>query len=200
MNRKLTGIILILGAVLFIIAAFSPITIAVVTETDLTRRTQALAEGQIAWLLVNLLFGAGSLVATIGLGLFIFQLQTRLADRIFRILSYLSALSFALATMIWLYICFFRLSFPAEEVANNLIVNGFGFAAYTLLSQSAFILLGIALLQTDYPRWLSRSILLLASLSVLAYLIFKDMPPFAHYVLVLLTGTVTLRWKQKVGN
>jgi hypothetical protein len=196
MNTKLTGIILILGSLLFIIAAFSPITIAVVTEADIGKRADTLAEGQAAWFLVNLLFAVGSLITAFGLWLFAFQVSL---SRRLKVLSYLSALCFAIATILWLYICVYRVSYSTEEVASNLIVNSLAFSAYTLLSQGALILLGFILLQSDYPRWLGRGILLLACLSLLAYLVFKDMPPFAYYVLLFLTGFGLLRWHPKQG-
>jgi hypothetical protein len=196
--KNITAGLLILGSVLFVLAAFQPLTVSVVTETDIVRRTQALEDGKTAWLFVNILFGTGSILAAIGLTFFtLYWHRLETFNSNLKVLSYFVPILFTIATILWLLICGYRVLVPAQEVANNLIVNSWLFLAYTLLSQIALILLGIVLIQSNYPVWMARWILLLAVLSLLAYFIFQDMPPFAHYVILFLTGIGLLRTKPR---
>lgn len=80
-----------------------------------------------------------------------------------------------------------------HEVAINLGVNNWIFPAYTLLTQLALMIVGFVLIQRNYPAWLSWGVLVLGGLSILAYLVFKDMPPFVHYVLLLVMGIALVR-------
>jgi len=48
---------------------------------------------------------------------------------------------------------------------------------------------GFAFLQAGYLRWLGLSAIIPAALLCIAYLIFKDIPPFVYYAITLLMGS-----------
>jgi 4-hydroxybenzoate polyprenyltransferase len=58
---------------------------------------------------------------------------------------------------------------------------------------AAFLLIGFLLLHTGFPAWAAWSLIGGSLLFFILYVIFKDMPPFVHYVLGLILGVVLLR-------
>lgn len=191
--QKLAGIVLIAGSVLFIIAAFMPITIKVITAPDAEKRIEFIQNEQSGWLLVNILFGAGSVVAVIGLGLLGLHIQGTANSSIVKLAAYAAPALAGLGGLFWVIIVYNRAVLPAPEIANNLGINAWMFPTYTLLTQVALMLVGWVLLQSGYPAWLGGGLLVLAVLSLVAFVVFKDMPPFVHYVLLLIVGIALVR-------
>jgi hypothetical protein len=190
--QKFAGIGLIIGSVLFIIAAFTPLTFNVVMA-DVQRRVELIQSQRVGWVILNILFGAGSIVAVIGLGLFAQHIQGTENNTVTKVISYIAVLAAALGALCWVVIVYNRATLPPQEIAGTLSVNDWLFPAYTLLTQLALMMVGFVLIQSGYPAWLSWGTLILAGLSLLAYLIFKDIPPFAHYVLLLVLGISLVR-------
>ena len=188
--QKLAGIVLIVGSLLFIIAAFMPITIKVVTESDPQKRGEHIQNDRTGWLVVNILFGAGSVVAVVGLALFALHAQSIGDNPNVKLVSYLAPIAAALGTLFWVIISYNRVALPPQEAASNLGVNSWMFPAYTVLMQIALMIVGFVLIQGAYPGWLGWGVMVLGGLSLVAYLVFKDMPPFAHYVPLLVMGIV----------
>jgi hypothetical protein len=187
------GIVLIAGALLFIIAAFMPLTIRVITSTDLQQRIETIQNEPRGWLLSNFLFGAGSVISVIGLVLVGLHIQTIRNETSVTVAIYLAAALAGLAALFWVFIVYKRAVLPAQEVAGNLGINAWMFPLYTILTQIALIIVGWVLIQSGYPTWLGWGMLALAVLSLVAYLVFKDMPPFTHYILLLILGIALVR-------
>lgn len=190
--QKLAGIVLIVGSVLFMIAAFTPLTFKVIMA-DIQQRIDLIQNERTGWVLVNILFGIGSVVAVVGLVLFAQHVQSIGDNTPVRVVSYLGAATAALGALCWIIIVYNRAALPPQEVANNLSVNYWIFPAYTLLTQIALMIFGFVLIQSGYPAWLSWGMLVSGGLSIVAYLVFKDMPPFVHYVLLLVMGIALVR-------
>jgi hypothetical protein len=191
--QKLAGIVLIVGSLLFIIAAFTPITIKVITASDAQKRAEFIMNEHTGWLLVNILFGAGGVIAVIGLALFAQHVQSVADSPGVKLGGYVATAAAGLAALFWVIIVYNRAVLPAQVIASNLSINAWMFPAYTLLTQLALIIVGFVLLQSGYPAWLGWGMLVLAALSLVAFLVFKDMPPFVHYVLLLIMGIVLVR-------
>jgi hypothetical protein len=190
--QKIAGIGLMLGSVLFIIAAFTPLTFRVVMA-DMEQRVTLIQNERTGWVILNLLFGTGSVLAAVGLALFAQQVQPSGDNTTIRVVSYLAAASVALGALCWVVIVYNRAALPPQELPGNLSINNWIFPAYTLLTQIGLMGVGFVLIQSPYPGWLGWGMLVLAGLSLAAYLIFKDMPPFAHYVLLLVMGIALVR-------
>ncbi len=190
--QKLAGIGLIIGSVLFIVAAFTPLTFKVIMA-DVQQRVDLIENERAGWIFLNILFGLGSIIAVIGLALFAQHVQSIENSITMRIVSYLGAAIAAVGAICWVIIVYNRAVLAPQEVAINLGVNNWTFPAYTLLTQLALMIVGFVLIQSNYPGWLSWGMLVLGGLSILAYLVFKDMPPFVHYVLLLVMGIALAR-------
>ena len=182
--NKLPAIVIAIGSILFLIAAFMPITTVFVIERDVARVQSRLGE----WNASLTLFGLGGLATAVGLGLLTLQLRgaTNAAAS-----GYLGFAAMALGAVCWSVIIYLRYSLPLETVFKE-PTFGWWFIAYTLLTQAALIAYGFALFRAGYPRWLGLGTIGLAAASFSAYLVFKDMPPFAHYVITFVIGVSLL--------
>ena len=185
--EKLAGVGLLIGAVLFIIAAFTPLTYRVVLA-DVQQRVEIIQNERTGWIIVNILFGLGSVIVVIGLALFAQHIQTLDTSSIVKIGGYLGVATASLGVLFWVIIVYNRAALSPEQVASSLSINDWIFPAYTLLTQITLIIVGFVLMQSGYPAWMGWGSLGLGVLSIAAYLIFKDMPPFAHYVPLLIMG------------
>jgi hypothetical protein len=190
--QKIAGIGLMLGSVLFIVAAFTPLTFRVVTA-DMQQRIDLIQNERTGWVILNILFGTGSVIAAVGLALFAQHVQTLGGNTTIRVVSYLGAASVVLGALCWVIIVYNRAALPPQELGSNLSINNWIFPAYTLLTQIGLMVVGFVLIQSHYPAWLSWGTFVLAGLSIVAYLIFKDMPPFVHYMLFLVMGIALVR-------
>lgn len=192
MMQKLAGVGLIIGSVLFMIAAFTPLTIRVVIA-DRQQRIDLIQNERTGWVILNILFGIGSILTFVGLAMFAQHVQSIGYNTLVKAVSYLGVATAALGALCWIIIVYNRAALPPQELNDTLSVNNWIFPAYTLLTQCSLVVIGFVLSQSGYPAWLSWGILGLGGLSILTYLIFKDMPPFAHYVPLLVMGIMLVR-------
>lgn len=190
--QKVAGMSLTLGSGLFIIAAFTPLTFRVIMA-DVQQRIDLIQNERTGWVILNILFGAGSVMAVVGLALFAQHLQSIETNALIKVISYLGAAAAAFGALCWVIIVYNRAALSPQEVGSNLGINNWLFPSFTLLTQVALMIVGFVLIQNGYPAWQGWGMLVLAGLSIIAYLIFKDMPPFIHYVLLLILGIVLVR-------
>ena len=113
--QKLAGIGLIVGSVLFIIAAFTPLTFKVIMA-DMQQRVDLIQNERTGWVLLNILFGIGSVVAVVGLALFAQHVQSIGDNPTVRVVSYLSAATAALGALCWVIIVYNRATLPPQEL------------------------------------------------------------------------------------
>lgn len=182
--NKMTGIVIVIGSILFLIAAFMPITTVFVIKRDVAIVQSRLVE----WVASLILFGSGGVITVVGMGLLTLHLRGihQGAGA-----SSLGFAAMAVGVVCWSVIVYLRYSLPLEIVFKEPVFGGW-FVAYTLLTQIALVGYGVALSQAGFPRWLGFSTIGLAAASVIAYLVFKDMPPLAHYVITLVIGVALL--------
>jgi hypothetical protein len=180
--NKLPAIVLIIGSVVFLIAAFMPISF-VYAERDIQAQIARVQSSPIAWAISQVLFGLGGILVAIGLALFTLDQRSTKAS----FSEYLGLAMIAVGTLCWAVIVYERATLPPQEVFGS-PTFGWLFIAYTVLTQAALIAYGFTFLRTGHPRWLGLSAIIPAMLLCAAYLIFKDVPPFAYYVITLAIG------------
>ena len=61
-------------------------------------------------------------------------------------------------------------------------------------TQLGLAAIGFALLSSGLPQWVGLTLIGGSLFFLLAYLIFKDMPPLVYYLLTRLMWIVCLRW------
>lgn len=172
---KVSGIVTLVGSVIFLIAAFLPISsvYGLAVENRLKLITDALP----AWRISHALFSAGSAIVAIGVAIAALALKDRPSAFILPIAAALLIVGAAA----WSWHIALRATDPAAWVNGSL--PGWHFALYTLLTMAAFLLIGIACLQMGLTPWVGWLLIAGSILLFILYVIFKDIPPFAHYLL-----------------
>ncbi len=183
--ENLAGAALIIGSVLFIVAAFLPISWVYAERSPENKLARIQASPQ-AWKLSQVLFGLGATIAALGLALVAFN-STASGN----ILAGTGSVLAVLGAILWDWHVFLRMKNPIEFVKGSL--PGWQFPAYSLLTQFALVGFGISFLQFGYPAWLSWGSIVYPLLLFFGYLAFKDMPPFTYYLLTLVIGIVLIK-------
>jgi hypothetical protein len=180
--------------VLFLMAAFSPISGAVFRPgVTAEEQIEAVEASPGAWRISSLLFGAGSIVAVVGLFLFANLVSTNGARPLVEFVAYSASVAAAIGAAFWVIVVYYRVTDTPERIFQGGSVDGnWLFPAYTVLTQLALLGIGYVLLQAGYPNWLGWGMIALVSLTVIAMVIFRDMPPFVHYVWMLVMGITLL--------
>jgi hypothetical protein len=187
------AVVLIAGAVLFFMAAFSPISTRVF-QMNITaqEQIQIVNEDRTGWVVASVLFGAGSVVAVVGLFLFARAVSGSLASST-ALLAYGAAVIALIGALLWVAVVYLRITHTPEQVFLEGSLSGqWMFPLYTALTQVALITVGYVLLHAGYPAWLGWGMIAVVSLTVVAAIIFRDMPPFVHYVWLLIMGFTML--------
>src|SRR5215216_2446724 len=180
--NKFPAIVVIIGSVMFLTAAFMPISF-VYGERDVQTQIARVQDSPLAWVISLSLFALGSMLVV---GLAWLTLYLRSTSAAFA--TSLGLVMIAFGTLCWVVIVYKRATLPLQDVFGA-PTFGWLFIAYTLLTQAALIAYGLAFLQAGYPRWLGLGAIIPAALLCVAYLIFKDMPPFVYYVITLVIGS-----------
>jgi hypothetical protein len=183
---KVSAITIIVGSVLFLVAAFSPIS-RIFGMPDAGGRLEIIAGSPNQWLLAQLLFALGSIVTAVGIGL----VAVRFAGQGFTIYLTTSAVVMVVGALLWCWHVYLRAVEPARFVAGEIPL--WLFAAYSLLTMAGLALLGTALLQTTLAAWVGWLPIGSAALFLVLALVFGDMPPFVYYVITLTIGVVLYR-------
>ena len=188
------GVTLIIGSILFMIAAFMPISMRVFDPSLSARDQIAIVEedrGQ--WLFSSALFGAGGLIAAAGLLLFARHVQGLGLETFTGNLAVTAAIVAAIGAVFWTIVSYLRFTRTPEEIfIEGAISGGWLFPAYTVMTQLALIAIGYVLIQSGYPAWLGWGMIVLVSLTIVGLILFRDMPPFVHYVWTLVMGITIL--------
>jgi hypothetical protein len=188
-NRmKTISIVIILGSILFLAGSFSPMS-SVYMEPTAEGKLNIIQSSPGGWVLKQVLYSLGALLTAGGFSAAAYRLRGSISRLYLPILLTLLA-----ATIFFLAYVVFRTVNPEAWV--QIPPPHPQFLAYTFLMQAGMLLLGVALLQSGYPRWLGW--LITGSMVALFVLtvIFRDMPPLAYYLLALPVGFVLLRRKQ----
>jgi hypothetical protein len=126
--------------------------------------------------------GLGAVVAAVGLGLLVLRLPEGTP-------STLGIVTFALVlagTVLWVWHIQLRITDPAgfASGANPM----WHFAVYTVAMQAGLLLLAAAFHHAGLPNWMVLVLAGGALLTILALVLFRDVPPFLHYVWLLAIG------------
>lgn len=181
--------IVVLGSILFLIAAFSPAA-RVFAESDAERKLQMILADRRAWTNSQWLFSLGALVTAAGLLLVVLYDGGPLAVP----WSYLAVATLLVGAGLWSWHVYLRAVDPQAFVRGAL--PAWHFVAYTLATQAGLATLGFVIARMDaqsrLPGWLGWLLMGSCALLFILYLLFKDMPPFVYYILTLLLGLMLL--------
>jgi len=214
-QRRFSGIVLILGSLLFLTGAFMPVTDskgAFIYQLPPDGWLRVVYDHPVLWTWTNVLFISGTLLTVLALG----WLTTLLRDMGNRMISQSALLAtFAGALLLVIHMAFrIGADFPvAQEMVKTGHIPSYYlpilhwvtvlFLLYSMLMICGMIAYGAALLLTRLlPRWLGWTIIVY-NLAVFILLGFTgDMPPFAHYLLPIVMGVLLLlpRYQEKATS
>jgi hypothetical protein len=181
--QRAAGVVLIIGSIIFIIAAFGPDS-RVFVEPDPARKLEIMEKGRTQWTISQVLFGLGASVTAIGLGLAAYLLRRSPAAP----LAWLGFVAVAVGAILWDWHVLKRALDPAAFAHGTLPL--WQFTAYTLLTVAGLAAFGVVYLRVGFPAWLGVVTVAGAAVLFVLFLVFKDMPPFVYYILTILTGIV----------
>jgi hypothetical protein len=171
---KLAAAILVAGSALFQLGAFLPVSRFYVSSVQ--ERMAIMQDQPVQWMLHLASMGLGAVVAAVGLGL----LTLRLPRGTPSILGLVTVTLVTVGTLLWVWHLQTRIADPAGfAIGANPMWH---FAVYTVAMQAGLLLLAAAFHHAGLPTWM---VLVLAGgtlLTVLALVLLRDVPPFAHYV------------------
>jgi hypothetical protein len=183
---QVSGIVMILGSVLFLVAAFMPISARVFPEASPARKLERITDSPKAWITSQVLFGVGSLVTVIGIGL----LTSDGRNGSFAWLLLISTALLLLAVVPWFGHLYARAADPAAFAEGAL--PAWLFLLYAALTEIGLAIFGVALVVSTYPDWLGWFVIVGMGLLIVLTIVLGDMPPLFFYLVTLLAGVVIL--------
>jgi hypothetical protein len=188
--RRLAGITLIAGSLLFFAGAVTPVNSRVFGTDDPLLKLRYIEEDPAAWDLAMTLLGLGGLIAAIGLVPLARSVQQVTDRRILGVIAYGAATLAIGGAVSWVIISAVRIAQSPFEVV---LADGSAwlFGTYRVFTRAAFIIFGVVLLLSGYPRWLGW-MLIVSGAIMFADLVALVLPPFVHYMVFLILGTALL--------
>jgi hypothetical protein len=185
-TERVAAFILLVGSVLFIIAAFMPVS-RVFAEPSPAAKLEIITSSPAAWTASQVLFGLGASIAAIGLGFVVRHLRGTPGA----VWAYVGFAAVILGAVFWDGHVYLRAVDPEAFVEGSLI--GWLFPAYALLTQLGLLAFGVAYLRAGYPTWLGGITVGGAAIFFIVYIVFKDIPPFVYYILTFMAGIWLMR-------
>ena len=184
--QKTCALIIVIGSVFFMIAAFSPVS-RVFAISDAGKKLELILNERSAWNISQFFFAAGAAVTVIGLGMtgMIFSNQMNTG------LFYFSITLLAAGTILWAWHVYLRAIDPQLFTSGEIPI--WLFAGYTFLTQAGLILYGMVLLKSGLSVWVGYMMIGSMILFFILTIIFRDMPPFVYYIITLITGVMIWR-------
>jgi hypothetical protein len=183
---KASAIAIMAGSVLFLVAAFSPIS-RIFGIRDGAEKLAIITAAPHQWAAAQLLFGLGALVTVVGVGL----LAYRLAGQGPSLHLYASVALMTIGALLWSWHLYLRTVDPAVFTAGG--VPAWLFIGYSILTILGLALIGTALLQTGLAPWVGWLAIGSAAAFLVLGLVFGDLPPLLYYLVTLTVGTMLYR-------
>jgi hypothetical protein len=180
------AITIIVGSVLFFIAAFSPIS-RIFGIPSAEQKLEIILASPNQWKAAQVFFALGALVTVAGIGILAYHFRNQPFSAFLNIVV---AILFV-GAFFWIWHVYLRTVDPQLFTDRGIPVVYF--AAYTFLTQVGLFIFGIVLLRTDVYSWVGWTLIVSMAMFFLLTLIFRDMPPFVYYLITLLTGIMLYR-------
>ncbi len=183
---KIGSIIIIAGSVLFIIAAFSPIS-RIFGIPAPERKLEIILSAPNQWITAQIFFALGALVTVAGLSIVTYSFR----NQPFSVLLNISVAILFIGASLWIWHVYLRAVDPQLFTDRGIPV--WYFATYTFLTQIGLAFFGIALLRTGLQNWVGWMMIGSMGFFFVLTIIFRDMPPFVYYIVTLITGVMLYR-------
>jgi hypothetical protein len=185
MRLRIPATLLLLGSVVFVAGAFLPISRMYLLRTP-EERFALMQEQSAQWHTHLAGMGGGAVIAAGGMALLPVALGAAATAPLM-----IAAVAVPAGTVLWLRHLHLRVTVP-EGFARRTNPH-WHFVLYTVLMQVGLLALALALFRLGAHTWLWMVPAGGTGLTVLAFVLFQDVPPFAHYVWLLAVSIGLLR-------
>jgi hypothetical protein len=188
--RRLAGVTVIAGSSLFFVGAVTPVNSRVFGTDEPLSKLQYIEEDPAAWDLAMTLLALGGLISAVGLVPLARSVQQVTDRRILGVMAHGAAALAIGGAVSWVTICYVRIALPPFEVVF-VDANPWLFDTYRIFTRAAFVIFGVVLLLSRYPRWLGWMLIVVGSM-MFADLVVLVLPPGVHYLVFLILGAALL--------
>jgi hypothetical protein len=179
------ALLLLIGSLTFVIGAFLPVSRMYMLRSA-QDRLALMQDHSGQWHTHLGMMGGGAVFAAGGMALVPAALGAAGAAP-----SMVAAVAVVGGTALWLRHLHLRVTVP-EGFAQRTNPH-WHFAVYTALMQAGLLALALALFRVGLPTWMWAVPAAGTGLTVLAFVLFQDVPPFAHYVWLLAVAVGLMR-------
>jgi hypothetical protein len=185
MRLQTPATLLLLGSILFVVGAFLPVSRLYMLRTA-EARLALMQERRAQWHTHLAMMGGGAALAAGGMTLLPATLGAAATAP-----ALVAAIVVPAGTLLWLRHLHLRVTVP-EGFAQRTNPH-WHFVLYTALMQVGLLALALALFRLGAPTWLWLVPAAGTGVTVLAFVVFQDVPPFVHYVWLLAVSSGLLR-------
>jgi hypothetical protein len=175
---------MVAGSVLFFVGASIAVP-RVFTEPDRQEKLRMLSEHPWWWRAGQPLYALGAVIAALGVAALAAD-----GEATSRTLLAASSALLVAGALAWSWSAYRRALSPRDFALGQL--PGWSFAVYLWLTFGGLALLGPGLLAGGWPAWLGWGVIAADALFVVAYLRYRDIPPFVFYLLLIVVGIAVL--------
>jgi hypothetical protein len=179
------GIVLSIGSLLFLVAAFMPVSRVFVLRSA-EQQLAVIAADRSGWQVSQFLFGSGATIAWVGMAMLAYRLKKKNRSAF----PLLAVAASGAGLVFWIVYLYLRTISPENFVHD--LYPGWLFPAYSFLTLLAIFVLGMQMYRLKFPPWLSLFTMISALLLALAFLLLKDLPPLLYYMVTLVDGIAVL--------
>ena len=184
--KSRTGILLIIGSVIFLVSVFNPYMFRFFDNPDDPQaQISAIADYRVGWTIANIGTAVGSVIIAIGMFMLMRLIRDFSNQSWHTQLSNWSTILMGIAATVWVIVTYTRIVPPAEQVVMDTQLS-WAFDVYTLLILISIVMMGVVLFQSRYLRWVGLVVAVLEVLTVMMFL------PLTHYVMTLVIGIAML--------
>lgn len=198
--RRLPGLLLILGLIVFVMAVMPAGTREFFEAEDDAEAIAAIENNEGAWQLSNLLFSLGGLLSAAGLVMLARRIGQASTDPTIQMISKATSAMAILGVLIWVMLSIGRMvSSPEANVLESEAPSWYDpawFVVYSILTLLAIIAVGYLLFRSGYPRLLGGFVFLFGILLLVSLIVSGDGVPLAYYFPTFILGIALLIWPE----
>jgi hypothetical protein len=180
-KQEVMALLLGLGSVLFLVAAFLPVS-RVFAEPSPESKIEIIQSMRQMWTLGQLLFGLGALIVAASFSMLTYQMKNVPGSQ----WAMLAVILLIVGAIFWCWHLAERMTNPHIFAFNR--HTPYLFVAYSIFTQLGLILIGTFFLRAGIFHWVALMFIISSSIFFLLMVIFKDLPPFAYYLITLIAA------------
>ena len=204
--QKTAAIALIIGSIMFLGSIFSPAISQQFQATTPEEIVALIENDRTVWVVTQMLFVAGPIIAGAGTLLLARHLGTLTKNLTVRRIALAGGVFVFIAALGMLYQFYQLVTYPAEEIAAQVMSGEAGgetnqllFGIYTVLTLSGLIAIGYALLMTGYSKVLAFFVMGIMALALIGFFVMGDTLPLFQYLVMTIMGLALLFGRSRVS-